>query len=408
MFPCPEREQLERMLADELTGSEEPAVSAHVQQCGRCQQTLEQLTQSLDGEKSQVSSAVPSGTAKDAFINQLKQVLRPLTGSACGELGGPDFGTRSRPSGSSPAETGPLPVIPGCEVLELLGRGGMGVVYRARQLALGRQVALKMIQTGGDKHYAARLRAEASALARLQHPNIVQIHELGEHDGQPFLLLEYLDGGTLRQRCGKPQEPRDAAMLVQTLADAVHSAHQQGITHRDLKPANVLLTRDGVPKITDFGLARLDALPAELGASQGGAIPDALTGSGQLLGTPHYMAPEQADRRLGQVGPAADVYALGVILYELLTGRPPFDGPTALDVVRRLLGEEALSPSRLQPGVPRDLVTICLHCLEKESRKRYASALDLREDLRRFLAGEPIRARRVGAVGQLGALVPPQ
>ncbi|MFI5461092.1 MAG: protein kinase [Isosphaerales bacterium] len=425
MLPCPDREQLERLLADGLNGSEEHTVSVHIQQCGRCQQALEQLTQGPDGEKSQRPSAAPSETAagkdnnvdsthrsqaslepKDAFINELKQIPRPLAGSACGELGGPDFATGSRPSRSSPAEAGPLLVIPGCEVLELLGRGGMGVVYRARQLALGRQVALKMIQIRGDSRYAARLRAEASALARLQHPNIVQIHELGEHDGQPFLLLEYLDGGTLRQRCGKPQGPRAAASLVQTLADAIHSAHERGITHRDLKPANVLLTRDGVPKITDFGLARLEALPAELGAGQSrtdfqsvprGALPDALTTSGQILGTPHYMAPEQADRRLGQVGPAADVYALGTILYELLTGRPPFDGPTALDVVRRLLAEEALSPSRLQPGVPRDLVTICLHCLKKEPRKRYASALDLREDLRRFLAGEPIRARRVSA-----------
>jgi WD40 repeat protein len=403
MLACPHREQLERLLADELSGSEEHTVSVHVQQCGRCQQELEQLTQvDVADEKSQPSrqQAQANVQAKDAFINQLKVILRPLAGSASGELVGPDLAPQSRPSRSSPAEPGPLPVIPGCEVLELLGRGGMGVVYRARQLALGRVVALKMIHAS-DSHYASRLRAEASALARLQHPNIVQIHQLGEHDGQPFLVLEYLDGGTLRQRCGKPEDPRAAARIVQTLADAIHAAHQQGITHRDLKPANVLLTRDGVPKITDFGLARLDALPVDLTASKGGAMPEALTTSGQLLGTPHYMAPEQADRRLGPVGPAADVYALGVILYELLTGRPPFDGPTALTVVRRLLSEEALSPSRLQPGVPRDLVTICLHCLEKEPGKRYASALDLREDLRRFLAGEPIRARRVGAVGQL-------
>lgn len=382
MPACPEREQLAKLLADGLNGGDEQTVSVHVQQCGRCQQILEELTQDPECSKSRLSG---SGLEpKNAFIDQLKRDLRPLSGS---------LASASRPSRVNPVEE-PLPAIPGCEVIELLGRGGMGVVYRARQLTLGRQVALKMIQTGGDRQYAARLRAEASALARLQHPNIVQIHELGEHDGRPFLLLEYLDGGTLRQRCGKPQDPRDAARLVQILADAIHSAHQHGITHRDLKPANVLLTRDGVPKITDFGLARLDALGAEPGV-------DALTTTGQLLGTPHYMAPEQADRRLGQIGPAADVYALGVILYELLTGRPPFDGPTALDIVRRLLGEEALSPSRLQPGVPRDLVTICLHCLEKDPRKRYASAFDLQEDLRRFLAGEPIRARRVGPLGQL-------
>ena len=395
MAPCPHREQLERLLADELSGREEHTVSIHVQQCSRCQQELEQLTHSgAHDDKSLLSPQRPPASlqAKDAFIHQLKESLRPLVGSACGDPR--DFAAASSRPGQ--AEAGPLPIIPGCEVLELLGRGGMGVVYRARQLTLGRQVALKMIQTSADSQYAARLRAEASALARLQHPNIVQIHELGEHEGRPFLLLEYVDGGTLRQLCGKPLDPRAAARLVLTLADAIHSAHQQGITHRDLKPANVLLTRDGLPKISDFGLARLDALPDE-----GGAIAAALTSSNQLLGTPQYMAPEQADRRLGQIGPAADVYALGVILYELLTGRPPFDGPAALDIVRRMLGEEALSPSRLQPGVPRDLVTICLHCLEKEPRKRYASALDLREDLGCFLAGEPIRARRLSAAGQL-------
>ena len=283
MLPCPDREQLERLLADGLNGSEEHTVSVHIQQCGRCQQALEQLTQGPDDEKSRRPSAAPSETAAgkdnhvdsthpsrasleptDAFIDQLKQTLRPPAGLACGEPGGPDFAPASRLSGISPADAGPLPVIPGCEVLELIGRGGMGLVYRARQMTLGRRVALKMIQISGDSRYAAHLRAEASALARLQHPNIVQIHELGEHDGQPFLVLEYLDGGTLRQRCGKPQDPRAAASLVQILADAIHSAHEHGITHRDLKPANVLLTRDGVPKITDFGLARLEALPAEL------------------------------------------------------------------------------------------------------------------------------------------------
>jgi WD40 repeat protein len=440
MLPCPDREQLERFLADGLDGSEEHAVTVHVQECSRCQHELEQLTGGVDGERRRLAGAAPpltlpfpldrgkveagvgrsaapshkpaeasvgrsgalSDEARDAFIDQLKQIIQSPDDS--------DFATGSISSQGGPLEVGPLPVVPGCEVLELLGRGGMGVVYRARQLTLGRQVALKMLHTGGDSQYAARLRAEASALARLQHPNIVQIHELGEHDGQPYLLLEYVAGGTLRERCGKPQDPKGAARLVQILADAIHSAHQHGITHRDLKPANVLLTRDGLPKISDFGLARLDDLQAELGVGQGGSerrsvphamISPALTISNQLLRTPQYMAPEQADRRLGQVGPAADVYALGVIMYELLTGRPPFDGPTPLVVVRRLLGEEALSPSRLQPGVPRDLVTICLHCLEKEPGKRYASALELREDLRRFLAGEPIRARRIGTLGQL-------
>ena len=294
-----------------------------------------------------------------------------------------------------------MPVIPGCEVLELLGRGGMGVVYRARQLTLGRQVALKVIQTSGESHYAARLRAEASALARLQHPNIVQIHELGEHDGRPFLCWStstaaLSDGaaGNPRTRAPPPGSSRPwPTPSIPLTSRGSPTATSSRPTCCSPATACPRLPTSAWPGSTHFR--------PNSAAGQGGAIPNALTTSGQLLGTPHYMAPEQADRRLGQVGPAADVYALGVILYELLTGRPPFDGPTALDVVRRLLGEEALSPSKLQPGVPRDLVTICLHCLEKEPRKRYASALDLREDLRRFLAGEPIRARRVGALGQL-------
>jgi WD40 repeat protein len=286
----------------------------------------------------------------------------------------------------------PPPAPPGYEVLGVLGRGGMGVVYQARQTSLRRLVALKMILAGGHAsgEQRARFRTEAEAAARLQHPNVVQVHEVGEHGGLPFFCLEFVGGGSLASRLdGTPWPPRQAAQLVETLARAVHAAHQKGIVHRDLKPANVLLTEDGAPKITDFGLAKvLDATPG-------------LTGSGAVLGTPNYMAPEQAGRQPHAVGPATDVYALGAVLYELLTGRPPFKGETPLATVAQVMADEPVPPRRLQPGVPRDLETVCLKCLQKEPHKRYASALDLADDLRHFLVGEPIRARPVGALERL-------
>jgi serine/threonine-protein kinase len=279
------------------------------------------------------------------------------------------------------------------ELLGRLGRGGMGVVYQARDHRLDRLVALKMILAGAhaDPEELARFRAEAQAQARLQHPNIVQVYEVGEADGWPYFALEYVDGGSLEKRlAGLPQPARWAAGLVETLARAMHHAHQQGLVHRDLKPANVLLAADGTPKVTDFGLAK--RLQAEAGKTPSGAV----------VGTPSYMAPEQTLSRPGAVGPAADVYALGAILYECLTGRPPFLAETALDTLVQLQGQEPVPPRRLQPKVPRDLDTICLKCLEKESARRYASALALADDLSRFQAGEPIRARPVGLAGRLG------
>jgi WD40 repeat protein len=279
----------------------------------------------------------------------------------------------------------PPPVIPGYEVLGVLGQGAMGIVYHARQLALDRPVALKMILAGEYAGAGARERfhLEAEAVARLQHPNVVQIYQTGEHAGRPYLALEFVDGGSLAQRLQHtPQPPRAAAELLETLARAVQAAHRKGVVHRDLKPANILLTADGTPKITDFGLAkRVDADPA-------------LTGSGTVVGTPSYMAPEQAE---GRGGPAADVYALGAILYECLTGRPPFKGATALDTLEQVRRQEPVPPRRLQPEVPRDLETICLKCLEKDPRRRYADAAALADDLGAFLAGRPVRARPAGA-----------
>jgi serine/threonine-protein kinase len=287
-----------------------------------------------------------------------------------------------------------LPGIPGYEVEAEIGRGGGGVVYRARHLRLNRRVALKMLLAGPYAAAPERLRfqREAEAVAGLRHPNVVQVYDVGEHEGRPYFTMELVEGGSLAQKvAGTPQPAGQAAALVATLAEAVQAAHQGGVIHRDLKPGNVLLSADGAPKISDFGLAR--RLEGEGG----------LTQSGVALGTPGYMAPEQAR---GQApGPAVDVYALGAILYELLTGRPPFRGETAAETVQQMLSQEAVPPSRLNAKVPRDLDTICLKCLNKAPRQRYATAAALADDLRRFRAGEPIAARPAGAARRLGKWV---
>jgi tetratricopeptide (TPR) repeat protein/tRNA A-37 threonylcarbamoyl transferase component Bud32 len=308
------------------------------------------------------------------------------------------------PPAAAPA--GSVPTVPGYEVLEEIGRGGMGVVYKARHVSLQRLVALKMIRAGELAGAAerARFRTEAEAVARLQHPHIVQIYEVGEAGSRPFCALEFVEGGSLDNRlAGTPLPPGPAAQLVGVLARAVHAAHQRGVVHRDLKPANILLQSksesrnpkpesaagsafgfrlsDFEPKITDFGLAkRLDQRHAQ-------------TESGVVVGTPSYMAPEQARGEPGRVGPAADVYALGAILYELLTGRPPFRAATPLDTVLQVLSEEPVPPARLNKQVPRDLETVCLKCLRKLPGQRYASGLELAEDLRRFREGRAIAAR---------------
>jgi WD40 repeat protein len=287
-----------------------------------------------------------------------------------------------------PLEVAP-PHVGDYEILGEVGRGGMGVVYRARHLQLQRIVALKMLLGGAFAHgeERVRFRAEAEAVARLQHPHIVQIYEVGEHDvgaglPRPYFTLEFADGGNLAGRiAGRPQPPRAAASWLEALARAVHYAHGQGIVHRDLKPSNVLLTAEGQPKICDFGVAKF------LTGS------DARTLSGTVLGTAEYMAPEQALGK-AQVGPAADLYALGAILYTALTGRPPFQGTSVWHTLEQVLKQEPVSPHRLQPSVPRDLETICLKCLAKEPGRRYASAQALADDLRRFLADQPIQARR--------------
>jgi serine/threonine protein kinase/predicted Zn-dependent protease len=311
------------------------------------------------------------------------------------------------------ATSSPLPTVEGYEILGELGRGAMGVVYKARHVRLNRAVALKMILAGAyaGSRDRARFETEAQAIARLQHPHIVQIHEIGEQVGRPFVCLELVQGGSLAQKlAGRPLPPRQAAELVEMVARAVHYAHEQQVLHRDLKPANVLLapsdSRRGIrfgdsegasyhePKITDFGLAKL--LDGEPDSPDGTATHESRT----PVGTPPYMAPEQvtitgATQRgsLTGGGRAIDVYALGAILYETLTGRPPFLAATVYETLQQVCALEPVPPRRLQPQVPRDLETICLACLRKDPHRRYATALDVADDLRRFLDGRPIRQR---------------
>jgi WD40 repeat protein len=277
--------------------------------------------------------------------------------------------------------------VPGYEILAVLGRGGMGVVYKARRVELGRIVALKMVLAGVhlSPRDLERFKSEAAAVARLQHPHIVQLYEFGEHDGRPYFSLEFVEGGSLHQRLkGEPLPTHLAAELTEKLARAVHYAHERGIVHRDIKPGNILLTADGEPKLTDFGLAK--QVRVERGQTQ----------TGTVLGTPSYMAPEQALGKSRDVGPTADVYALGAILYEMLTGRPPFRAETPLDTLMQVASEEPVPLSRLQPRLPQDLQTICMTCLQKEAHKRYLTAEGLADDLQRFIRGEPIAARPIG------------
>jgi eukaryotic-like serine/threonine-protein kinase len=399
---CLDLEQLLRFLEGPSPEIQDEAVVIHVDGCVFCRAELERLSAVTELSTLRAVGSAPPDRSDLPYLRHLGELdLRHLS-----DLPVP-----------LPAES-PVPLIPGYTILGELGRGGAGVVYHARHRVLGRPVAIKMLHPGlfPSDDDRRRLRREAEAVARLQHPNVVQLFEIGETKGSPYLVLEYVSGGTLASYlAGRPQPPKEAAALLIALARAVHAAHQKQIIHRDLKPANILLQRDavlvtanrraergervallsrvGVPKISDFGLAkRLDRTVSGLTQT--------------LSGTPAYMSPEQIPDRAGKpparpVTPASDVYSLGVILYEMLTGRPPFLEAdwvaTLLQVVRRA----PVLPRELQPGTPRDLQTICLKCLEKEPGKRYATAEELADDLGRFLDHKPIRARPVGVVGRL-------
>lgn len=433
---CPDTEQLHRLLSEQLDPQDEADFAGHIERCEHCHQELERLTSGWapprhaeDQSTNQATGQGSSITGARSLANP-EDITRPSKSSSARRTDpGPDpcvtrdLSTRlssspgpgrtdegmAGPSTIDPGSTAShgwilhpqaparpgaiaphgMPAIPGYEPLETLGAGGMGVVYLARQTGLNRRVAVKMIRGGSlarpDRF--ARFRIEAEAVARLRHPNIIQIHEIGEVDGLPFVSLELLEGGSLADRLeGTPQPARQTAELLMTLASAIQVAHDVGIVHRDLKPSNVLFTEDGTPIITDFGLAkRIDSDSRQ-------------TETGQIVGSPSYMAPEQARGHTREVGPAADVYALGAILYEMLTGRPPFKGETPMETVRQVIDDEVVPPSRLVPKVDRDLETICLKCLSKEPPRRYASASELAADLDRHRKGESIHARRASPV----------
>lgn len=460
MHSCPSRELLEEFLAKTLDAERGKDVAAHIDGCRACQRALDLLTsdplgfgeaepdlrslwQKPSGIEPRQGPSVPGQTPRDAdeassFDPDATLLRHPSARTSRDTTEG-----GLSPSDSVNARiTAQWPMFPDYEILGVLGQGAMGIVYKARQISLNRMVALKVVLAGSGAPESGlrRFRTEAEALARLQHANIVQVFAIGEHNGLPYLALELVEGETLSRRLNNtPQRPIHAAALVEALARAIHLAHEHDIVHRDLKPSNILLkfrsggttpggrttpsdsknrrkradsptaieqpapeksssatgleiADYGVPKIADFGLARLVDSTTRL------------TRTGDLMGTPCYIAPEQAmaasetSRPASGAGAAADIYALGAILYEMLTGRPPFEADTAVKTLLMVMYQDPISPSQLQPKVPTDLATICLKCLEKEPSRRYDTALALAEDLHRFSCGLPILARRTGTV----------
>jgi serine/threonine-protein kinase len=374
----PSRQQLWQFLAEELPPADRAGVEEHLNGCEPCLERLELLQRPRPTEVHILA---------DLLLNPPPEVAPPRNGD--GRLA-----AAHSTADAAPASASPWPSFAGYEILARVGGGGMGEVYQARQCRTGRVVALKTVapaSAAGSPEYAerlARFRAEVEAVSRLQHPNVVSVYDVGEHNGRPYFTMEWVSGGSLAARlAGQPAAERQAARWVAVLARALHQVHQCGVVHRDLKPANILLgdadTSTSVPtlKIADFGVAKL------LGRV------DTPTQPWQLVGTPEYMAPEQAAGGALAVGPAADVYALGVLLYEQLTGRPPFKAHEPLETLRQVRDDEPLSPRRLRPGLSRDLETICLKCLHKNPAGRYPSALALADDLDRWLLGRPITAR---------------
>jgi WD40 repeat protein/tRNA A-37 threonylcarbamoyl transferase component Bud32 len=401
----PTAEELRGLSLGQLTEADLARVSAHLGDCPACCQRIDQLA-ATDPLLMRLQQSAARQEEMLVTQTQRRSAVRALRhGQEAGAAGRtPDL--ESKPVIlSTPRQVGDY------DILAEVGRGGMGVVYQARHRSLHRRVALKMVLAGefASPTQELRFRLEAELAARVQHANIVQVYEIGSYEGRPFLALEWVEGGSLANRLdGKPWPPGEAALLIETLARAIHVAHCEGVVHRDLKPANILLSfsrspeacaesalaggerlNECVPKITDFGLAQ---------ATEGGKT---LTQSGCLVGTPAYMAPEQAAGRRDLVGPATDLYALGVVLYELLTGQLPFPGDSTLEVLRAISTDEPARPRRLQPRLPRDLEAITLHCLEKEPGHRYPSALALAEDLQRFREGKQVVARPVGAAARL-------
>jgi serine/threonine protein kinase len=421
MTPCPSDETLASLLAEALSIAERDAISEHIEKCVACVEKLARLTELSESESWRRSAHpdTPSDT-EQSVVSRLKLARHSFAPYLPDPADTPTIDSAHGRFAAAATIDFEIPSVPGYEIIGILGRGGAGVVFKARQLALQRIVAIKMLQNwkhAGDKELA-RFRAEADVIARLQHSNIVQIYDVGEIAGRPYFVLEYVAGGNLAQRLnGTPQPVRLSSQFIEVLARAVEAAHANGVVHRDLKPANILLMPshegamraanslrgsealpskgslfEAVPKIADFGLAKI-----AYGESDA-QLHRSLTATGDLIGTPSYMAPEQAAPSGVLIGPAADVYALGAIFYELLTGRPPFKGETLLETVLQVLHNEPVAVTSLQPNVPRDLETICAKCLRKEPYNRYPSASELADDIQRFLRNEPINARPRGTV----------
>jgi WD40 repeat protein/predicted Ser/Thr protein kinase len=367
---CPTAGLLAAYLNDALPEPEGAAIESHIQDCEHCQRCLESLTPySLIGR------------TKPAWRSEYRPAddfMAELYAGVSAEI-------------AAPLDDAALPEIPGYRVVRPIGSGGMGVVYEARDSRLDRTVALKVLHPSlGGESIRGRLRREAAALARLRHPNVIQIHEVGEAGGRAFLALEYVDGPNLNTAFATdPPAPRRAAAIVERLAKAIHAAHRAGIVHRDLKPSNILIDPEGEPKIADFGLAKLMDDAGE-----------GVTLSGQLVGTPGFAAPEQVSTAGEGVTASVDIYALGALLYDLLTGRPPFRSDSTLETLLRVLRDPPVPPSQVNPRVPKDLETICLACLHKNPARRYATAEALAEDLRRYLDGRPVKARPISPLGR--------
>ncbi|VTU02723.1 wd40 repeat-containing protein : Serine/threonine protein kinase with WD40 repeats OS=Pedosphaera parvula (strain Ellin514) GN=Cflav_PD2890 PE=4 SV=1: Pkinase [Gemmataceae bacterium] len=377
MRDCPAPEAIEQVATD--PDAAPPDVLEHIAACPRCRERLDRADPGANWVL--LADTRPDHEPRGWFLDRLKTAVRYAA--------------------TGPATRGDDPVVPGYAIEDEIARGGMGVVYRARDLALGRTVAIKVLRAdlADNASQLARFFGEAKALAALQHPNVVPLFQVGEVGGRPFLVMEYVGGGTLRHAMGGPWPPGAAAKLVRTLADATAAVHKIGVIHRDLKPGNVLLCGDVpagdratlTPKVADFGLARfLDDTNRQ-------------TRTGDVFGTPEFMAPEQARGDHRSIGPETDVWALGVILYELLTGRAPFAGETWRDTLEFVQSGEPVPPPVLVPGVPGELAAVCLKCLKKKPQRRYRTAGALRDDLDQFLANRPVSALPRSRLGRLVA-----
>jgi serine/threonine-protein kinase len=379
---CPGQDDLDAFAHGQLPPDRLEVIAEHISSCVVCELNLESLQASDTILMHLRRQPAPALLADEAAYGPLEERARAIPLEHPATATATDGG--SADSATDEVEGPRLPMaFGGYQLLARLGHGAMGIVYLARQKALKRLVALKLVRAGiyASPEERLRFRREGEAIARVQHAHVVQIHEFGEYHGQLFFSMELLEGDTLTRKLnGKPQPEREAAELVRTLARAVHAAHQRGVVHRDLKPGNVLFASDGTVKITDFGLAKmLDTDSSD-------------TRSDAILGTPAYMAPEQARGEVRQVGPAADVYALGAILYEALTGQPPFRAETRYQTLEWVRSAPVRAPSRLRRGLARGLEAICLKCLEKAPAERYDSAEALAQDLDRWLSGEPVLA----------------